>query len=149
MHKPLTWNNVVVVLGPRGYVCSYCSHRVGPSNGWTGHDPRLNQQCPIYVCSFCGSSSFFPADGQQLSGAPFGNSVTDVPTEVGALYVEARKCMTVNSFTSAVLTCRKLLMHIAVEKGATAGKSFMEYVEYLSQKGYIPPDGKGWVDYIR
>ena len=25
----------------------------------------------------------------------------------------------------------------------------MEYVEYLSQKGYIPSDGKGWVDYIR
>jgi hypothetical protein len=57
--------------------------------------------------------------------------------------------MTVNSFTSAVLTCRKLLMHIAVAKGAAPGKSFMEYVEYLDQKNYIPPDGKGWVDYIR
>ena len=39
-------------------------------------------------------------------------------------------------------------MHIAVEKGAAVGKSFLEYVEYLAQKGYIPPDGKGWVDYI-
>jgi hypothetical protein len=57
--------------------------------------------------------------------------------------------MTVNSFTSAVLTCRKLLMHIAVEKGAPTGQNFLEYVEYLSQKGYVPPDGKGWVDYIR
>jgi len=57
--------------------------------------------------------------------------------------------MTVNSFTSTVLTCRKLLMHIAVEKGAPEGKSFMEYVEYLSQKNYVPPDGKGWVDAIR
>jgi hypothetical protein len=57
--------------------------------------------------------------------------------------------MKVNSFTSAVLTCRKLLMHIAVEKGADKGKSFLEYVDYLSQKGYVPPDGKGWVDHIR
>ncbi len=40
-------------------------------------------------------------------------------------------------------------MHIAVEKGAAQGKSFLEYVEHLSEKGYIPPDGKGWVDYIR
>ena len=57
--------------------------------------------------------------------------------------------MTVNSFTSAVLTCRKLLMHIAVEKGAAPGKSFLEYVEYLAQKNYVPPDGHGWVDHIR
>jgi hypothetical protein len=57
--------------------------------------------------------------------------------------------MTVNSFTSVVLTCRKLLMHVAVEKGAQAGKTFLEYVDYLAQKGYVPPDGKGWVDYIR
>ena len=40
-------------------------------------------------------------------------------------------------------------MHVAVEKGAEEGKPFLEYVEYLSQKGYVPPDGKGWVDYIR
>jgi Domain of unknown function (DUF4145) len=57
--------------------------------------------------------------------------------------------MTVNSFTSAVLTCRKLLMHIAVEKGAPTGQSFLEYVEYLAEKHYVPPDGKGWVDHIR
>ncbi len=40
-------------------------------------------------------------------------------------------------------------MHVAVEKGAAPGRSFLEYVEYLAQKGYIPPDGKGWVDHIR
>jgi hypothetical protein len=57
--------------------------------------------------------------------------------------------MTVNSLTSVVLTCRKLLMHIAVEKGAPTGKSFLEYVEYLADKGFVPPDGKGWVDHIR
>jgi hypothetical protein len=37
--------------------------------------------------------------------------------------------LTVSAFTSAVLTCRKLLMHLAVEKGAQPGKSFLEYVE--------------------
>jgi hypothetical protein len=57
--------------------------------------------------------------------------------------------MGVNSFTSAVLTCRKLLMHIAVEKGAPTNQSFLQYVEYLEQNHYVPPGGKGWVDYIR
>lgn len=141
----LTWVNMAG-MPPRGYVCSYCDHRVGPSQGWhTSSSP----QNFIYLCSFCGCPTYFDDQGKQYPGAPFGSSVAEVPPDVGALYSEARSCMTVNSFTSAVLTCRKLLMHIAVEKGAEEGKTFMEYVEYLSKKGYIPPDGKGWVDYIR
>jgi len=40
-------------------------------------------------------------------------------------------------------------MHIAVQKGAKEGESFVRYVEYLAGLGYVPPDGKGWVDYIR
>jgi hypothetical protein len=40
-------------------------------------------------------------------------------------------------------------MHIAVQKGAKQGDSFVNYVEYLAAQGYIPPDGKIWVDYIR
>ena len=40
-------------------------------------------------------------------------------------------------------------MNIAVQKGAEEGKTFFSYVEYLSQKGYVSPDGKDWVDQIR
>ena len=40
-------------------------------------------------------------------------------------------------------------MHIAVENEAAKGKSFLHYVKYLSDKGYVPPNGKGWVDLIR
>jgi hypothetical protein len=47
------------------------------------------------------------------------------------------------------LALRKLLMNIAVNKGANAGLSFQQYVEYLDSKGYVPPDGKAWVDHIR
>lgn len=144
---PMNWNSQG--LPPRSYVCSYCDRHVGPAQGWAASVPGQPSQAYLYICSFCNSPTFFDFRGTQYPGAPFGNSVAGVPKEVGALYVEARQCMTVNSFTSAVLTCRKLLMHIAVEKGAAQGKSFLEYVQYLSGKGYIPPDGKGWVDYIR
>jgi hypothetical protein len=27
--------------------------------------------------------------------------------------------------------------------------AFIDYVNFLAEKNYIPPDGKGWVDYIR
>ena len=103
----------------------------------------------MYICPFCGSPTFFDMNQRQFPGIPSGYDVASLPTDVASLYSEARFCVAVNSFTSAVLTCRKLLMHLAVEKGASEGKSFLQYVEYLSDKGYVPPDGKGWVDYIR
>ena len=77
------------------------------------------------------------------------NDVTNIPDEIARLYKEARACTGVNSFTAAVLTCRKLIMHIAVDKGAEEGKRFIEYVNYLNNAGYVPPDGKDWVDHIR
>ena len=40
-------------------------------------------------------------------------------------------------------------MSIAVSKGAKEGLHFIEYVSFLSDKGYVPPDGKEWVDHIR
>jgi hypothetical protein len=40
-------------------------------------------------------------------------------------------------------------MHIAVDKGAKANQAFLDYINYLADKGYIPPDGRVWVDYIR
>ena len=74
----------------------------------------------------------------------------DVPKNVNDLYEEARRCAGAASApTAAVLLCRKILMHIAVEKGAKAGDTFISYIDHLQAKGYIPPDGREWVDYIR
>ena len=42
-----------------------------------------------------------------------------------------------------------MLMNIAVQEGAEEGKNFFEYVEHLADKGFVPPNGKAWVDYIR
>ncbi len=47
------------------------------------------------------------------------------------------------------MCCRKLLMHIAVAKGAESGKPFEHYVDYLATCNYIPPDARPWVDHIR
>ena len=40
-------------------------------------------------------------------------------------------------------------MNIAVEQGASDGLRFIEYVEYLANNGFIPPNGRTWVDHIR
>ncbi len=65
------------------------------------------------------------------------------------MYDEARESYTASAYTGAVMICRKILMNIAVDKGAAAGESFLQYIEYLDQAGYLPPDGMGWVDYVR
>lgn len=40
-------------------------------------------------------------------------------------------------------------MNIAVSQGAKPGEPFVAYVEHLSRAGFIPPNGKHWVDHIR
>jgi hypothetical protein len=42
-----------------------------------------------------------------------------------------------------------MLMNIAVQQGAQEGLKFIEYVEFLALNGFIPPNGRGWVDHIR
>ena len=78
-----------------------------------------------------------------------GHPVKHLPEELEALYSEARECTSNNCYTAAVMVCRKILMNISVDRGADLGLRFIEYVNYLSDNGYIPPNGKHWVDHIR
>lgn len=88
--------------------------------------------------------------GSQIPGVRFGNEVADISDEsVKKLYEEARSAMQSSSYTAVVLACRKLLMHIAVSKGAKPGERFVEYVNFLAAQNYIPPDARDWVDHIR
>lgn len=141
-----TWNwRNIEGIPPKTYTCGYCGKVVGQDRGYlTNNDSKLR----IYICSFCSRPTFFEFD-KQTPGVAFGSAVAALPPNIQALYNEARNCMSVNSFTSAVLACRKMLMSIAVEQGATPNLTFIAYVEYLSQNGYVPPNGRGWVDHIR
>jgi len=42
-----------------------------------------------------------------------------------------------------------MLMHLAVAQGAKEGLAFIDYVDFLVKSGYVPPNGKHWVDHIR
>jgi hypothetical protein len=104
----------------------------------------------IFICHFCHSPTFFDAKSKQTPGASYGNAVSHIPdSTVEALYDESRDCMKVSAYTAAILCCRKLLMNIAVSRGAQQNLKFIDYVNYLSDQGYVPPNGKAWVDHIR
>lgn len=133
----------------RDFTCGYCSKPVSSEKFYEGRYGG-SIRASIYICPRCKKPTFFDENNNQIPGAVYGSPVNDIPDEsVRLLYDEARNCTGCNSFTAVVLCCRKLLMNIAVCKGAKEGLKFIEYVEYLSEKNYIPPDAKEWVDHIR
>ena len=73
----------------------------------------------------------------------------DCQTQSETHYAEARKSISSESYTACVLVCRKILMNVAVGKGAPKGDTFTRYIDYLVQTGYITVTMKEWVDKIR
>jgi hypothetical protein len=137
------WTNMNSIMA-REYTCPYCGNWVASTNGWDGGGIAW-----IYVCSFCIHPTYFAEGGVQIPGVAPGHDVPHLPPIVANAYSEARDSLASGAPTASVLIARKLLMNIAVEKGADPGKKFVEYVEFLSDEGYVPPNGKAWVDLIR
>lgn len=130
------------------YICGYCGNKVASATGYFTQDNPDGAQARIYVCPHCTKPSF-AHKGNQVPSVASGNDVGYLPQNVESLYREARNAVSVGAHTAAVLACRKLLMNIAVSVGATAGDSFLSYVEFLAKAGYVPPNGRKWVDHIR
>jgi hypothetical protein len=144
------WANVVGTK-PKQYVCGHCYLNVGADKGYSAEAPKVADQRPlprIFICPNCTLPTLF-YDGHQIPGTAPGNDVAHLPADIDALYQEARKSVAGGAPTAAVLACRKLLMSIAVAQRAKEGLSFQAYVEHLAGMGYLPPNGKGWVDHIR
>jgi hypothetical protein len=133
---------------PYSFDCGYCGHRVGPNRGYQA--AKNSAYVYIRICSFCRRPTFVDQDGSQHPGVAHGSPVEHLPADVRTLYDEARRCMSVSAHTSAVLACRKILMHVAVDQGvAEEGESFVHYVDALAKANYVPPGGRKWVDRIR
>lgn len=140
----MAWHNWQA-LPSMSFRCGHCGNLVASSNGYV----HGNSGREIYICPHCDQSIYYNEHGIPLPGVPFGNAVAHLPTDVEALYTEARRCTSASAYTAAVLLSRKLLMNIAVFLGANPDEPFISYVEYLASNGYVPPNGKGWVDHIR
>jgi hypothetical protein len=140
------WRNVET-LESNAFTCGFCGHLVSSDVGYHPFDPYA-KNWNIFICSHCKKPTFF-CNGKQHPGVSPGADVGSLPNEIEKLYLEARNSVAADAPTASVLAPRKLLMNIAVSKGAQEGKQFVEYVEYLAEKGYVPPDGRGWVDHIR
>ena len=124
--KQVNWYGATQ-LEPNSYVCGHCNNQVSSSFGFRAGqiiDGSGKQQGGIYICPHCHGPTIIAPDGTRLPDVPIGKSVAHVPQDVAVLYDEARRCTATSAYTAAVLLCRKILMHIGVEKGAAAGKNF-------------------------
>lgn len=132
----------------KDYVCGYCGRSLTSEKGYSIEGVSADA-VSIRICHHCSKPTFFNRD-EQTPGSIYGEDVFGIEDQgVKDLYKEARKCTKECAYTASILCCRKLLMHVAVSKGAEENKSFIEYVQYLSDKNFIPPGAKDWVDIIR
>ncbi|PWB49232.1 MAG: hypothetical protein C3F06_14800 [Candidatus Methanoperedenaceae archaeon] len=138
-------------LDSTNYICGHCGIPVASQKGYYAVVNTLTGTYYeyIFICHYCKKPTYIDEQRNQIPGSIYGNEVSDLPTEIENLYNEARNCVSCKAYTASVLCSRKLLMNIAVLKGAKEGLKFFEYVNFLSDKNYTPPDGKDWVDHIR
>jgi hypothetical protein len=150
----LSWKEIKGIQST-SYKCGYCNNLVASEKGWTTdaikkETSRGYHSALICICHKCNRPTYFDPEGEQIPGVGYGNPVSEIPEkEIQDLYEEARRTIQANAYTATVLCCRKLLMHIAVSKDAKTGEGFKYYVDYLSEKNFVPPDAKGWINKIR
>jgi Domain of unknown function (DUF4145) len=132
----------------RSYQCGYCGNKVASNKGFPAMTSGRDFAGATYICPHCSRPSFLIGN-TQVPGPKIGNDVKALPRQIELLYGEARSAATAGAHTASVLACRKLLMNIAVSQGAKENESFVSYVTFLETSGYVPPNGRGWVDQIR
>ena len=134
---------------PKLYKCGYCGSDIASQIG-IGSSSTGDSIGYIYLCHVCNAPTVFDPYGNQIPGPLIGREINEISDPlVKEMYLESRKCFSTNSYTSSVMICRKLIMNLAVSKGAKTNLNFNEYVEYLGNNGYVPPDGKEWINHIR
>lgn len=124
--------------------CGHCGRHVNAAVIALSAD----EQTQWLRCSACDLGLLVVNDAQ-YPAPKYGEDVEGLPQMVAEVYTEARNCFGVAAYTAAELMCRKLLMQAGVDKGADAGKSFVQYLDHLSTEGYITPPMRPWADLIR
>jgi hypothetical protein len=151
---PLQWDPMYRFVGhPKGvpsatWTCGFCEAKTGNDRGWKSE--TSDEIGTIRLCPACGAPTFFDTRNETIPRPLPGHGVEHLPDDVATLYTECRRALQAEAFSASIMACRKILMHVAVDRGAPKkDTSFKQYVEYLDEHGYVPPDGKVWVDYIK
>lgn len=148
----LGWSSTAEVHPGASWKCGYCGNQVAGNIGYTRDRTRDDGRI-IFICPHCENPTAFIPNSfgglEQVPGSTIGNDVQFLPEDIEKLYGEARRCIQYTAYTAAALLMRKLVMHLAVAQGAQENQKFIQYINYLDENNWIPPNGKSWVDSIR
>jgi hypothetical protein len=141
---------------PKEWICWSCGCATGGQWGYcyggTNYGSGVTDpDSLICICPRCGAPVFFDdakSDEYQPKALP-GIYMDKLPDDMSSLYTEMRSCISAGAYTSAILTARKLLMHIAVDLGAKPTSNFADCAKYICENGYPGKRGAQWVDDIR
>lgn len=131
-----------------------------------GSAPK-NNLCPVGIgsvwllCTVCGQGAWAVVEygngNVRQYPAPLPLETVDrLSEEVLVSWNEARSCFAANAFTACTLMCRKIIFHMAVDKGLPAenakgfAPSFFDCVDYLVEESFITErQRQEWVDSLR
>lgn len=131
--------------GSEPYICGYCGDVVTSLTGF--YEDRLPRR-RIYICPHCEGPTTFVGDCPD-AGFVAPDVLANYTEDVAALYREACNCMAAKADIGAVLCARKLVMNIAISKGADKGTSFLSCIDFLVDRGLVPSDCQEQVQRIR
>lgn len=134
----------------RSFMCFNCGNRVASATGYNAEEwGDFARQVRIYICPHCNAPTVFDKYNWQTSIQSVGEPIKKLPENVASVYEEVRSCLGVGAYTAATMMMRKLLMNFAVEKGEKPGKSFVDYVSFLCDNGYVHRSNWRLADKIR
>jgi DNA-directed RNA polymerase subunit RPC12/RpoP len=128
------------------YTCGHCGRRVG------GFIIAHRNYDYWLMCPHCDAGTIVNTSytySFQYPQIPYGPDLEGLPERIEEAYNEVRRSMSARAFVGAELLCRRILMHVAVDKGATEGETFVSYIDHIENQGFITPPMKPWVDLIR
>jgi len=130
--------------------CGNCGNDIGAIEVARYNSPSVQIEVVWLICPLCSYGSVVEYDGKIYPAGKYGEALDGLTPDVNSAYNEARECMSIGAHTGCQLVCRKILMHIAVDKcNGKEGDSFENYIHNIEKAGYITPPMKPWVDKIR
>lgn len=145
------WQGTQQSSSPK-YGCGHCGTEVGSSKRYLFKSSTADEpDGHLFICPICNRPTYVLGDFEEQVPGPLAGrtikGITDVDVE--NLYDEARKALANGAPSAAVLVCRKLLMHMAVVKGAEENQGFTYYADYISDEHIVGEPFSGVVAHIK
>lgn len=109
--------------------------------------------CPSCHAGAVATGSYFDVVECLPAALPY-RVPENLPEDVAHTWGEALSCFSGGSYTACALMCRKLLLHMAVDKGLEPGDgngpNFADCLKHLVREGYVTQrQADGWADLVR